>query len=337
MQFGELVQPLLDGKHLSHDQAVQVMLAMMEGELTPSQLGSVLTLLRQKGVTGTELAAFAKVLRERSLKVHFSHNRLVDTCGTGGGIPSFNLSTAAMFVAAGAGAMIAKHGNRAITSRCGSADVLEHLGVKLQDDPEKVANCLDEVGVAFMLAPVFHPALKTVGPVRRELQFRTVFNQLGPLLNPASANAQIIGVYHQDLLGPMAQALIQLGVEHGFVVHSSEGMDEISACGDTQYVRIAGRSIYEGTFHPSTFGMKAVPYSALLPGETISENADILREAITDVNSARARAILPNAACAIWLSDLATDFADCAELARQSIASGAAIHKLDALVEASNS
>ena len=336
MQFGELVHPLLEGKHLSKEQAAHLMQEIVTEKLTSAQIGAVLTLLRQNGTTGTELAAFATTLRERAVKVDFHHPNLVDTCGTGGGAPSFNLSTAAMFVAAGAGVMVAKHGNRAVTSKCGSADVLESLGVRLLDDPAAVVRCLDNVGVAFMLAPVFHPVLKSVGPVRRELQFRTVFNQLGPLLNPAGASAQLIGVYDPALLGPMATALTQLGVTRALVVHASDGMDEVSPCGETRYVRVAGGSTFEGVFTPKSFGLSPLDRSALEPGESIAESAEILRLAISDVNSARAHAILPNAACAIWLSELTNDFADCAELAIRSIASGAASAKLDALIAASN-
>ena len=339
MDFAELVQPLLEGRDLLEDAAKELMRQTMDGELTPDQIAQYLTLLKDKGVTMLELASFASILRERAVVVPMKpleRIQLVDTCGTGGGISSFNLSTAAMFVVAGAGIPIAKHGNRAVTSKCGSADVLEALGVKLLDSPEQVARCLRACGIAFMLAPAFHPAMKIVGPVRRELGFRTVFNQLGPLLNPAGAQNQLIGVYDKSLVVPMAQALGRLGTMRAVVVHATAGLDEVSPVGPTIYARVHSRTVIAGEWTPESFGMQALPLEAISAGDSLEENASILRESISDPKSPRSAAIVPNAAVAIWTASKALNFLQCADIARESIASGAALAKLEAFIVESN-
>ncbi len=339
VDFPDLVQPLLEGRDLLEDAALDLMRRTMSGELTASQVGAYLSLIRVKGATMVELAAFATVLREHAIPVPVSPEEaddLVDTCGTGGGAPSFNLSTAAMFVAAGAGLKIAKHGNRGVTSKCGSADVLEALGVKLLDAPDSVAQCLRNCQIAFMLAPAFHPGMKVVGPLRRELGFRTVFNQLGPLLNPARAPRQLIGVYDSALVLPMAQALGRLGTDRSVVVHSAAGLDEVSPVGPTRYACVHDRTVIVGEWSPKSFGMDPVPESALAGGQSAAENAAILTEAISDPKSLRCSAIIPNAAAALWVGKFSHEIGECADAARASVSSGAARAKLDQFIEESN-
>ena len=268
MPFADHIEPLLRGDDLLEAQAAALMEHLISDHASDGQRGAVLGLLRAKGVTGEELGAFATVLRGHSMTIETHIEGLVDTCGTGGGPASFNLSTAAMFVAAGAGVTIAKHGNRAVTSKCGSADVLEALGVTLPVNRLEVVRCLKSVGIAFMLAPSFHPAMKVFGPVRRELGFRTVFNVLGPLLNPAGATRQLIGVYDRALVVPVAQALHRIGVERGLVVHAESGHDEISPAGRTYFARAFGGQVVEGEFTPRDFGLNEIDPSALEGGET---------------------------------------------------------------------
>lgn len=310
--------------------------AFIGGESSPVEVASILIALAAKGTSGPELAAFARVLRENGAHIPTTQPTLVDTCGTGGGIPSFNISTAAALVAAAAGAKVAKHGNRAVTSKCGSADVLEAFGVKLDVPPEKSAALLESVGVAFLFAPSHHPALRHVGPVRKELGVRTVFNQLGPLANPAGAKRQLVGVFDRSLLVPMGEALCELGAERALIVHSDDGLDEISPCAPASAARIENGSIKMVWLQPFDFGLEPIEPSALVPGDTTAEAADIVREAISDANSPRAAAILPSVGATLWLAGVAEDFREGTERARAAIESGAAEKVLAALVEESN-
>lgn len=307
---------------------------LIQGEATEAQIAGALVALAAKGATAGELAAFASLLREHAVVVKSDQPNLIDTCGTGGGLPSFNLSTAAAIVASAAGVPVAKHGNRAVTSTCGSADVLESLGVRLTADPEAAAHILSTVGIVFLFAPAYHPALKAVGKVRRELQVRTVFNQLGPLLNPAGAKRQLVGVFDPSLLRPTAEALGLLGLEHGFVVCGEDGLDEVSPCGPTRVVEVRAGKLTETTLRPEDFGQTPVPVEAIAPGADVAENAAILREAIRDPDSPRSKAILPGAAMAVYLGGNADTFADAARVAEFAIRSGAAARKLDALIGA---
>jgi len=284
-------------------------------------------------VTPRELAAFARVLRSRARTIDLG-NGIVDVCGTGGGLHTFNISTAAAFVAAGAGVKVAKHGNRAVTSKCGSADVLEALGAKLQDDLDNIKRIFQKAGIVFMFAPVHHPGMRHVGKTRRELGFRSVFNQLGPLANPAGARRQLLGVYEPDLVEPMAQALSQLGVDRAVVVHGEDGLDEISPCGGTKAGFIMNGEVRMTTISPSDFGLDTLSSGALDPGTDLAENAEILRQAITQSDSQRSKAVLPTAATAIWLSGLADDLESAKLMAQESIASGHAEQRLEAFLEA---
>lgn len=334
MDFKRLFEGLLAGNELSDEDAQELMDSMVTGEATEAQVGGTLIALAHKGCSGQELASFAGVLRRHATAVGAAPEGLVDTCGTGGGTPSFNLSTAAAIVASAAGAKVAKHGNRAVTSSCGSADVLEALGVRISAEPETVQRLLDNVGLCFLFAPNYHPALKNVGKVRKELGVRTVFNQLGPLANPAGAKRQMIGVYHDSLLEPMAEALRLLGTERAMVVRGEDGLDEISPRAMTHIFLVADGGVSRGELSPADFGVSGVGEADLAPGASAEENAEILRQAISDADSPRCSAVIPNAAVAIWLAGLAKDHREAADRAREAVRSGRAMRKLEELVEA---
>lgn len=332
MQLGPILESLLRGDELTPDTAGEIMGALMDGEATEVQISSFLVAMRAKGATGRELAAFASAMRERALHLTTRHDDLVDTCGTGGGIPSFNLSTAAAFVACAAGARVAKHGNRAMSSKCGSADVIETLGAKLTDDPPSLVRLLETVKIAFLFAQTHHPAMRHVGPVRKALGIRTVFNQIGPLANPAGAKRQVIGVYDESIGPAMAAAAMELGNERVWVVRGRDGLDEISPHSPT--------TVWDGDreflVSPDDFGLDAVPEEALLPGETLQENASILREAISDTTSMRFAAILPSSAAVLHIAGVAGNLRQGADMVRKAVASGAARAKLEEFVGATN-
>ena len=306
---------------------------VMDGRATESQLGAVLLGLRVKGCTTNELASFVRVLRQKATVFAHPYSDLVDTCGTGGGMPTFNISTAAALVACAAGVRIAKHGNRSMSGQ-GSADVLEASGVKLAGEPEQLAKILESVGLVFLFAQAHHPAMRNVAKVRRELGIRTIFNQLGPLTNPAGAQRQVIGVYELGLMRSMGEALRELGTERALLVHGLEGLDEISPVGETEYVKVWDGRVSTGRFSPKDFGLDPVSPEALKQGRDIFEAAVILREAIGDPESPRAAAVLPSAAAAIWIAGLEETLPLSAERARQAIASGRALDKLSQLVAA---
>lgn len=329
MTFGELVEPLLARRDLDEERALALMDFLMSGEATEAQVGGVLLALRVKGTTTRELASFARILRQRALTLHHSFETLVDTCGTGGGIPTFNISTASAIVAAAAGAKVAKHGNRAVTSRCGSADVLEALGVAIQGDAEVLLHRLEQDGLVFLFAPAHHPAMRHVGKARKDLGVRTVFNQLGPLANPAGAKRQLIGVYDDGLMRSMGEALNLLGAERALLVHGDDGMDEISPVTSTQAIRVWDGRVEPVTLRPEDFGREPIGPEALLPGDDAQANAEILREAIGDPDSPRAAAILPSCGATLWLAGVADSLPEATELALAAIASGAALRKLE--------
>lgn len=333
MPFLDLIQPLLDQRNLDDVQAHALMSWLLDGEASEAQIGAAITALKLKGVAPSELASFALALRERAKKLELGPD-VVDTCGTGGGRSTFNISTAAAFVAAGAGIKIAKHGNRSVTSKCGSADVLESLGAKLQDDLTKLTSIFNDAGIVFMFAPVHHPGMRHIGKARKELGFRSVFNQLGPLANPAGAKRQLIGVYDPSLIEPMAKALAQLGAERAVVVHGDDGLDEISPCGPSKAGFVLNGEVRITSVAPKDFGLSNVSESALEPGEDASENATILQLAISELGSSRSKAILPSAAMAIWLSGKANDLEQARVMAEESIESGMAAERLEQFIGA---
>ncbi len=330
--FKEALNQLLDAQDLSHDQMLAVMQQVMRGELTPAQIAALLMALRLKGETVDEITAAATVMRELSTKVNIKDTvHLVDTCGTGGdGIQTFNVSTVSAFVAAAAGAKVAKHGGRSVSSTCGSADVLEELGVDVNKTPSEVANSVNEIGIGFMFAPNHHSAMKHAAPVRKELGVRTIFNLLGPLTNPAAARRQVMGVFDKVLTGKLAQVLQKLGSEHVLVVHGADGMDEISFTGDTYIAELKDGKVTEYTVNPTQFGLNF----HLLKDIQI-QNAAESKAMIMDVLNGTAGAprdiILLNAGAAIYTAGITTTLAAGIEKAAQMIDDGAALTKLEAL------
>jgi len=325
----EAIRVLVEGRSLSIDQARASMNEIMEGAALPSQIGAFLTALRIKGETEEEITAFAQVMREKVRKVESRvHAELLDTCGTGGdGSGSFNISTAAAFVAAGAGVPVAKHGNRSVSSRCGSADVLKELGVNIEAGPEVVSRSLDEAGIAFIFAPLFHPAMKhAIGP-RREIAIRTVFNILGPLTNPAGAKCQLLGVYSGELVEKLAGVLLQLGSRKAYVIHGHGGIDEIASSGPTKVAELSEGKVKCFSIDPRDFGLKTWPVEAVRGGDA-AENARILKDVLQGAPGAYRDAVLFNAGAAISAFHNRMAIAEGIELARESIDSGRAKAKL---------
>jgi anthranilate phosphoribosyltransferase len=334
----EGIQKIIDGNNLTHEESGQIMSEIMSGKATNAQTAAFLTALRMKGETPEELIAFASVMRKNCCQIQPKVNgRLVDTCGTGGDkIKTFNVSTAAAFVIAGAGIAVAKHGNRAVTSKSGSADVLEKLGLNLNLEPKAVESIIERVGVGFMFAPAFHPAMKYAAEPRREIGIRTVFNLLGPLTNPACANAQLLGVYDPKVAVSMASALAKLGCKEAMIVHGLDGLDEISTVGKTLIVHLKDGNIIKKETFPSDFGVKKAAVTDLQLSAS-DESAEILFRILSGkVNDAKAEIVLVNSAAGIIVGGKALDFLEAMEVARESIKSGAALAKLKELVRASD-
>ena len=337
MDIQSAIRAVTEHRDLSGEEMTDVMHTIMGGEATPSQIGGFLIGLRMKGETVEEIAAAATVMRELALPVQVQAEYLVDTCGTGGdGSSTFNISTASAFVVAGAGAAVAKHGNRSASSSSGSADVLEAAGVNLDLTPEQVARCIQEAGVGFMFAPKHHGAMKhAIGP-RKEMAVRTIFNVLGPLTNPAGAPNQVVGVFSQDLIEPLARVLARLGSRHVLVVHAEDGLDEISIGADTHIAEFKDGSVHTHRISPEQFGMESAELSSL----TVSSPQESLEtiQAVFENSDGPARDIVAlNAGAAIYASGLAADLSAGVEAATQSLASGAARERLAALVALSNS
>ena len=326
------IQRLLDGHDLSRDEARETMALIMRGEATQAQIGGFLVALRAKGETADEIAGCAEAMREHVLPVRPSRQDLVDTAGTGGdGGRTFNISTAAALVAAAAGAAVAKHGNRAVSSASGSADVLEALGFRLELPAERIARSIDELGFGFMFAPTHHPAMRHAAPVRRELAVRTVFNVLGPLTNPAGARAQIVGVYSPGLVRTIAEVLSRLGARRAFVVHGAAGIDELSPAGPNLVAEVADGEVREREIDPLELGVERCRPEEL-EGGSPAENAASIRAVFEGRgNGGRRSAILLNAAGAIAAGGGADDLREGLELARQALDSGAAAERLEQL------
>jgi anthranilate phosphoribosyltransferase len=323
---------LLDGHDLTQDEARDAMNTIMSGEATPAQIGGFLVALRLKGETADEIAGCAEAMRAHVLAVHPKREDLVDTAGTGGdGGRTFNISTAAALVAAAAGAGVAKHGNRAVSSASGSADVLEALGFELELPPDRIAHSIDTLGFGFLFAPTHHPAMKHAAPVRKELAARTVFNVLGPLTNPAGARAQVVGVYSPDLVKTLAEVLAALGARRAFVVHGAGGIDELSPAGPNLVYEVVDGGVREREIDPLELGIaRCAP--EVLRGGSPEENAAAIREVFEGGNGGRRDAILLNAAGAIAAGGHAEDLREGLELARKAVESGAAAERLEALI-----
>ena len=323
---------LLDGHDLSREEARGVMGSIMNGEATHAQIAGFLIALRTKGETADEIAGCAEAMREHALPVRPRRNDLVDTAGTGGdGARTINISTAAALVAAAAGAGVAKHGNRAVSSACGSADVLEALGFDFDLTAERVAQSIDELGFGFLFAPTHHPAMRHAAPVRSELAARTVFNVLGPLTNPAGARAQVVGVYAPELVRTIAEVLAQLGATRAFVVHGAGGIDELSPSGPNFVCEVVNGDIRARNIDPLEFGLPRCD-PAELRGGSPEENAAAIRGVFAGEDGGRRSAILLNAAGAIAAGGHADDLREGLELAREAVDSGAAAARLDALI-----
>jgi len=324
---------MLDGHDLGRAETREVMDQIMQGEATPAQIGGFLVALRAKGETPDEIAGCAEAMREHVLPVRPQRDDLVDTAGTGGdGAQTINISTAAALVAAAAGAGVAKHGNRAVSSACGSADVLEALGFELEQPPDRIERSIDELGFGFLFAPSHHPAMRHAASVRKELATRTVFNLLGPLTNPAGARAQVVGVYSPTLVRTIADVLAQLGARRAFVVHGAGGLDELSPVGANLVCEVAGGAVHEGELDPEA--ELGVPRCRVeeLRGGTPEENATAIREVFAGAPGGRRSAVLLNAAAAIAAAGHAADLREGLELARRAIDSGAAAERLERLI-----
>jgi len=323
---------LLDGHDLSREEAHGVMGSIMSGEATPAQIAGFLIALRTKGETADEIAGCAEAMREHALPVRPQRDDLVDTAGTGGdGASTINISTAAALVAAAAGAGVAKHGNRAVSSACGSADVLEALGFNLDLSTERVARSIDELGFGFLFAPTHHPAMRHAAPVRSELAARTVFNVLGPLTNPAGARAQVVGVYAPELVRTIAEVLAQLGATRAFVVHGAGGIDELSPAGPNFVCEVVDGDVRARNIDPLEFGLPRCDPNELRGGFP-EENAAAIRAVFAGEDGGRRSAILLNAAGAIAAGGHADDLREGLQLAREAVDSGAAATRLDELI-----
>ena len=336
MKIKRALATLVRGVDLTRAEAEEVMKEIMSGQATPAQIGGFLIALRLKGETSDEIAGFASVMRRNAISVRPRRRPLVDTCGTGGdGIGTFNISTTAAFVVAGAGLAVAKHGNRSVSSRSGSADVLQALGVNLEIPPEQVAACIDAVGIGFLYAPLLHPAMRhAIGP-RREMGVRTVFNLLGPLTNPADAQVQLVGVYAAELTEMAARALGVLGCEAAVVVHGADGLDELSTTGPNRVSTFAHGEVRTFTLDPTDLGLPRSTLDDLIGGDA-AENADILRAILEGESGPKRDIVLLNAAAALVAGGLAADMREGIVLAARSIDSGAAFARLNALIEFTN-
>jgi anthranilate phosphoribosyltransferase len=339
----EAVRALVDRRDLTRLEAAAAMEAIMSGAATNAQIAAFLTALRMKGETVEELIGFAQVMREKVVKVRpragdvvgatgTDREMLIDTCGTGGDASgTFNVSTATAFVVAGAGLRVAKHGNRSVSSLCGSADVVETLGIDIELSPAQVATCIDEVGIGFLYAPLLHTAMKHVMAARREMGVRTVFNMLGPLTNPAGANAQVIGVYAAALADPLARVLAELGTLRAFVVHGADGLDEISNTGESHISEVHEGVVRSSTVRPEDFGMPRAAIRDLQGGDR-EENARIIRLVLGGEAGPRRDIVLMNAAGALVVGNKAQDLKEGVALAAASIDGGSAVRKLEDLI-----
>ena len=325
----EALQRTIEHREIFHDEMLHIMRLIMSGEMSPVMMASLITGLRVKKETIGEITAAAQVMREFSTKVHvLDKTHLVDIVGTGGdGSHTFNISTCAMFVAAAAGARVSKHGGRSVSSKSGSADVLESLGININLSPDAIARCIDEVGIGFMFAPNHHPAMKNVAPIRKELGVRTIFNILGPLTNPAGAPNILMGVFHPDLVGIQIRALQRLGAEHALVVYGKDGMDEISLGAATVVGELKNGEITEYEIHPEDFGMPMASARALRV-ETPEQSMAMLRGVLDNQPGAPRDIVILNAGAALYAANVAASMPEGIVKARTTIESGAAKEKL---------
>jgi len=337
VSYSQLLNQVINGDDLSHESMLGLMHQVMSGELTHAQIAALIVALRIKGETVDEISAAATVMRELSAKVNVAdRNHLIDTCGTGGdGIQTFNVSTACAFVAAAAGAKVAKHGGRSVSSTCGSADVLESLGVNVHQTAAQVAHCVDTIGLGFMFAPNHHSAMKHSASVRRELGVRTLFNLLGPLTNPANANRQLLGVFSSTLTGKLARVMQQLGSEHVMVVSGADGMDELSFSGDSFVAELNNGEVKEYIINPQQFGLELHALSTIQVRNAEESKAMLLGVLTGQLGPAR-DIVLLNAGAAIYVADLVPNLAQGIVIAASMLDSGNALQKLNQLITMTN-
>ena len=326
---------IVAGESLAQEEAEEVMNEIMQGEATPSQIGAFLMALRMKGETTEEIAGCAMAMRDHCLKVPTKQSRLVDTCGTGGDVRgTFNISTVTAFVVSGAGLAVAKHGNRSVSSNCGSADVLEATGIKIEQSPEQIGRCIDEVGIGFLFAPGLHPAMKhAVGP-RREIGVRTIFNILGPLTNPASASIQLLGVYTPELTETMAKVLRLLGTERAWVVHGAEGLDELSIAGVNKVTQLWDGEVKTFRVDPGKLGLSRGGVEQLRGG-SISDNVAIMRDILQGRQGTRRDIVLLNASAVLTIAGITAGLKEGIAIAADAIDKGHAFNKMEQLLKLS--
>ncbi len=335
MLIKEIISKLVNNQNLNLEESVAVMTQIMEGNATDAQIASFITALRMKGETAEEITGCAMAMRRKAIRIRVGDGIIIDTCGTGGDAKNtFNISTAAAFVVAGAGLKVAKHGNKASSSNCGSADVLKRLGVNIEANVKTVEKCIAKANMGFLFAPMLHQAMKYATGPRKEIGIRTIFNILGPLANPANATHRILGVYSEHLTLIMAEALRQLGDHHAFVVHGLDGLDEITTTDKTKVCELVGNAVKSYYLAPEDFGIKKSKLSDLTVN-TPDESAMAIREVLNGIHSPKRDVVLLNAAAAIIAGELAEDFQEGLKIAAQSIDTGNAKNALNKLVETS--
>lgn len=335
----EVIRRLVDGIDLTEEAAAEALRTIMSNEATNAQIGAFLTALRMKGESVEEMVGMARVMKDMCIKVDVeSDRRLIDIVGTGGDkLKTFNISTVAALIVAGAGVRVAKHGNRAVTGRCGSADLLESLGVNIHADPKTVKKCINTAGIGFMFAPDYHPAMKRVMEPRREIGIRTIFNMLGPITNPAGVSSQVVGVSDESLVVKMARVLPRLGVKHAMVVYGDEGTDEISVSSETKIAWIRNGEISLLELHPSRLGINSVEPN-LIVSDSVEKSVEIAVKVLCncyDDNDPRKLVVVVNAAAGLLVAGVSDKFEDAIELAKESLESGKALDRLEQLVKMS--
>jgi len=330
------IAKLVQKQDLTFEESYFAMRQIMNGEADHAQIAGFLVGLRMKGETSHEIAGCAKAMIEKSLRIDFEDDNLIDTCGTGGDeVGTFNISTASAIVASAVGVKVAKHGNRAVSSKCGSADVLRELGVKIELTPEQAKICLEEIGLAFIFAPLYHTSMKYAGPVRQSLGIRTIFNILGPLTNPAGAKRQLLGVFAENLTEKIANVLKELGSKHALVVHGAGGIDEISISGHTKISELKNGEIKTYEISPEDFGLKRWDINLILGGDA-KTNAGIIKRLLEGEKGPQRDVVLLNSGAAIYVSGLADSISEGIEMAKEAIDSGKAKKKLEDLIELTN-
>jgi anthranilate phosphoribosyltransferase len=330
------IQKLVEGKNLSEDEVIGALNCIMDGEATQAQIGSFITALRIKGETIEEITGCAKVMREKAERIVIDKDYFIDIVGTGGDCSyTFNISTASAFVAAAGGVTVAKHGNRSVSSKSGSADVLESLGVNISLEPDKVKECIEKLDIGFMFAQTFHKSMKHAAGPRKELGIRTIFNILGPLTNPAKAKGQVLGVFNEKLTEPLAHVLLNLGVENAMVVYGMDGMDEISLSALTRVSELKNGNVTTYDLNPEDYGMKMVNKSDIIGGDS-KDNAKIIMDIFNGVKGPKRDIVVLNAAAALYVGKAAQSIKDGIKMAEEIIDSGKALNKLNELKELSN-